>query len=38
MISKNVDAWNIVFYNDVSLVNKLKFLGVEMYNYKKIGD
>ena len=36
MFSKNIDVWNIVFYDEVSLINKLKFLNVEIYNFKKI--
>ena len=36
MFSKNIDVWNIVFYDEISLINKLKFYGVEIYNFKKI--
>lgn len=36
MITKSIDVWNIVFYDQVSLVNKLKYLNVEIYNLKKI--
>ncbi len=30
------DIWNIVFYDEVSLINKLKFLRVEIYDFKKV--
>lgn len=36
MFSKNIDVWNVSFYDEVSLVNKLNFLGVRIYNFKKI--
>lgn len=36
MLSRNIDVYNIVFYDEVSLVNKLHFFGVEIYNFKKI--
>ena len=36
MFSKNVDIWNVVFYDEVYLVNKLNFLKVELYNFRKI--
>jgi len=36
MLSKNIDVWNIVFYDEVSLINKLKFFNIEIYNFKKI--
>ena len=36
MFSKNTDVWNIVFYDEISLINKLNFYGVELYNFKKI--
>ena len=36
MFNKNIDSWNIVFYEEVSLINKLNFLNVEIYNFKKI--
>ena len=36
MINRNIDCWNIVFYSDVSLINKLKVLGIEIYNLKRI--
>lgn len=32
----NIDCWNIVFYSDISLINKLNELGVEIYNFKRI--
>lgn len=38
MISKNVDIWNVVFYNEISLINKLKIFNIDIYNFKKIGD
>ena len=38
MFSKNLDAWNIVFYSDVSLVNKLCDLNVAIYDFEKISD
>lgn len=38
MINKNIDVWNIVFYNEISLINKLKFYDIEVYNLRKIGD
>lgn len=37
MFSNNIDVWNIVFYDEVSLVNKLNFFEIEIYNLKKIG-
>jgi len=36
MFSNNIDIYNIVFYDEVSLVNKLNFFGVEIYNLKRI--
>jgi len=36
MFSKNIDVWHIAFYDELSLVNKLHFLNVEIYNFKKI--
>lgn len=36
MINRNIDGWNVVFYKDSSLINKLLGLGVEIYNLKKI--
>lgn len=36
MFTKSIDVWNIVFYDEVSLLNKLNFLGIEVYNFKKI--
>lgn len=36
MFSKNIDVWNIVFYDEISLINKLNFYNVEIYNFKKI--
>lgn len=36
MYSRNIDCWNVVFYSDVSLVNKLKYLGVDVYNFRRI--
>ena len=36
MISKNIDVWNIVFYNEISLINKLHFYNIDIYNFKKI--
>lgn len=38
MINKSIDVWNIVFYNEVSLINKLKFYNIDIYNFRKIGD
>lgn len=38
MINKNIDVWNIVFYDELSLVNKLHFYQIEIYNFQKIGD
>ena len=36
MLNKNIDVWNVVFYDGVSLINKLKILHVEIYNFNKI--
>lgn len=36
MFNKNIDVWNIVFYDEVSLINKLYFCNIEIYNFKKI--
>ena len=36
MFSRNIDSWHIVFYDGVSLINKLDFYNVEIYNLKKI--
>jgi similar to stage IV sporulation protein len=36
MFSKNLDMWHVVFYDKVSLINKLYFYNVEIYNFKKI--
>lgn len=38
MYSKNIDAWNVVFYSGISLVNKLRDLDVKIYNFKKISE
>lgn len=38
MFSKNIDLWEIVFYDEISLINKLNFYNVEIYGFKKIGD
>lgn len=36
MFSRNLDYWNIVFYDEISLLNKLNFFRVNVYNFKKI--
>lgn len=36
MINRNIDGWNVVFYKYSSLINKLRDLGVEIYNLRKI--
>ena len=38
MYSKNIDVWHIVFYDELSLLNKLNFYNINIYNFKKIGD
>lgn len=38
MFNKNIDVWQIVFYEETSLINKLNFCGIEIYGFKKIGD
>ena len=38
MLDKNLDVWNIVFYDKLSLINKLHFYNINIYNFKKIGD
>jgi len=36
MINKNMDVWHIVFYDELSLINKLHFLNINIYNFKQI--
>ena len=36
MFSRNLDYWNVVFYDEISLLNKLNFYCVNIYNFKKI--
>ena len=36
MLSKNIDVWQIVFYDEISLINKLHFYNVEIYNFRKV--
>ena len=38
MLSKNIDVWNIVFYDEVTLINKLYFYNIEIYKFKKIDE
>lgn len=33
-----MDSWHIVFYDDVSLINKLHFFNIDVYGFKKIDD
>ena len=36
MLNKNIDIWQIVFYDKESLLNKLNFYNIKIYNFKEI--
>lgn len=36
MFNRDIDVWQVVFYDEVSLINKLFYFNVEVYNFKKI--
>ena len=36
MFNKSVDVWNVVFYDETALLNKLYFLGIDVYCFDKI--
>ena len=38
MLNKNIDTWNVIFYDELSLINKLHFHQIEIYNFEKVGD
>lgn len=36
MFSRNIDVWHVVFYDELSLINKLHFYNIDIYNFNKI--
>ena len=37
MFNKNIDSWQIVFYEKTALINKLSSFNIEIYDFKKTG-
>lgn len=38
MVDRSKDVWSVVFYDGISLINKLNFYNIEVYGFKKIAD